>query len=80
MTLEVTCLTAITLFAGLMWTPHIANVVGMRELSDALGYPDNPKPVASWADRVDRAHRNAVENLVIFASKKESTYGTDICT
>jgi hypothetical protein len=37
-------------------------------------------PVAPWAGRVNRAHSNAVENLVIFASKKESTYGTDICT
>ena len=67
MTLEVTCLTAITLFTGLLWIPYIANVVGVRGPPDALGHPENPMPVAPRAGRVDRAHRNAVENLVIFA-------------
>jgi uncharacterized MAPEG superfamily protein len=67
MTIELTSLTAIILFTGLMWLPYIANVVRVRGLTDALGYPDDPKSVAQWADRMDRAHRNAIENLMIFA-------------
>ena len=35
---------------------------------DAVGYPDNPKPIAGWASRLKAAHYNAVENLVVFAS------------
>ena len=67
MTIELVCLTAITLFTGLMWLPYMANVVGVRGLLGSLGYPDNPQPVSPWAQRVDRAHHNAIENLTIFA-------------
>jgi len=67
MTIELICLTLITLFTALMWLPYMVNVVDVRGVSDALGYPRNPADVSQWASRVDRAHRNAVENLVIFA-------------
>jgi len=67
MTTELICLTLITLFTALMWLPYMLNIVGVRGVSDALGYPSNPVAVSHWASRVDRAHRNAVENLVIFA-------------
>jgi len=50
-----------------MWLPYMANVVGVRGVTDALGYPSSPIDVALWASRVDRAHHNAVENLIIFA-------------
>jgi len=67
MTTELISLTLITLFTALMWLPYMLNIVGVRGVSDALGYPSNPVAVSHWASRVDRAHRNAVENLVIFA-------------
>lgn len=67
MTIELACLTAIILFTGLMWLPYMANLVRVRGLANALGYPTDPASVTQWADRVDRAHRNAIENLVIFA-------------
>jgi uncharacterized MAPEG superfamily protein len=35
---------------------------------DAVGYPDDPKPLAPWAERLKKAHYNAVENLVMFAA------------
>ena len=38
-----------------------------RGLLDAVGYPESPKPQSPWAQRLMKAHVNAVENLVIFA-------------
>jgi len=67
MTTELISLTLVVLFTALMWLPYMANLVSVRGVSDALGYPTNPTAVAQWANRVHRAHRNAVENLVIFA-------------
>jgi uncharacterized MAPEG superfamily protein len=51
---------------GLMWLPYILDRVLTRGLSDAVGYPTDPKPPSAWADRLKRAHHNAVENLVVF--------------
>jgi uncharacterized MAPEG superfamily protein len=39
----------------------------VRGLVDAVGYPENPKPLSPWARRLKAAHYNAVENLVVFA-------------
>ena len=33
-----------------------------------MGYPEHPKAQSSWAERLMKAHANAVENLVVFAS------------
>jgi uncharacterized MAPEG superfamily protein len=40
----------------------------VRGLVDAVGYPAEPKPLAPWAQRLKKAHYNAVENLVVFAA------------
>ncbi|WP_298773894.1 MAPEG family protein [uncultured Shewanella sp.] len=64
---ELISLTLITLLTALMWVPYMFNLVKVRGISDALGYPSGPADVAEWAGRVDRAHRNAIENLAIFA-------------
>jgi len=40
----------------------------VRGLVDAVGYPDQPKPLAGWATKMKAAHYNAVENLVVFAT------------
>jgi uncharacterized MAPEG superfamily protein len=57
-----------SLLTGLLWVPYIINEVLVRGLVDAVGYPENPKPLAKWAQRLKAAHSNAVENLVVFAA------------
>jgi uncharacterized MAPEG superfamily protein len=65
---ELKYLTLATLLTGLLWVPYILNEIMVRGLMDAVGYPDNPKPLARWAQRLKNAHYNAVENLVVFAA------------
>lgn len=65
---ELAYLVYVTLFTALMWVPYIVNLIQVRGLRDAIGYPENPKPIAPWAQRMKAAHYNAVENLVIFAA------------
>ena len=66
MTTELTYLIWITGFTALMWIPYTLNVIMVRGLSEAAGYPESPKPLAPWATKMKAAHYNAVENLVIF--------------
>ena len=68
MTHELTYLTLVTVFTALLWAPYILNLLMVRGLIDAVGYPENPKPLAPWAVRLKAAHYNAVENLVVFAA------------
>ena len=67
MTKELTYLAWVTAFTSVIWIPYILNMIMVRGLMDAVGYPKNPKPIAPWAERMQAAHYNAVENLVIFA-------------
>jgi uncharacterized MAPEG superfamily protein len=60
-------LALVTVLTGLLWVPYILDRVAVRGLIDAVGYPENPKPQSPWAQRLMKAHTNAVENLVIFA-------------
>ena len=68
MTSELMSLTWVLTLSAVMWVPYILNTIMVRGLSDAVGYPDNPKPLAPWAERMKKAHYNAVENLVLFAA------------
>jgi uncharacterized MAPEG superfamily protein len=68
MTAELSYLTWVTAFTALMWIPYILNMIMVRGLLDAVGYPENPEPMAPWAERMKTAHYNAVENLVVFAA------------
>jgi uncharacterized MAPEG superfamily protein len=68
MTVELKYLTWVAVFTALMWIPYILNMIAVRGLVDAVGYPESPKPLASWANRMKGAHSNAVENLVVFAA------------
>ena len=65
---ELFYLVLVTAFTGLLWVPYILDRLATRGLMDAVGYPENPKPQSPWAQRLMRAHANAVENLVIFAT------------
>lgn len=64
---ELTSLVWVTALTAVMWIPYILNTIVVRGLIDAVGYPQDPKPVAPWAARLKAAHYNAVENLVVFA-------------
>lgn len=65
---ELLYLTMVTAFTGLLWLPYILDRIAVRGIGDAVGYPDNPKPQSPWAQRLMKAHANAVENLVVFAT------------
>src|SRR5579862_5972679 len=64
---ELLYLALVTALTGLLWIPYILDRVAVRGLMDAVGYPENPKPQSLWAQRLMKAHANAVENLVVFA-------------
>ena len=68
MTSEMMNLTWVITLSAVMWIPYIVNTIMVRGLTDAVGYPDNPQPLAPWAERMKKAHYNAVENLVMFAA------------
>ena len=68
MTPELTSLTWVAALSAIMWIPYILNAIMVRGLVDAVGYPEDPKPLAPWAQRMKKAHYNAVENLVMFAA------------
>jgi uncharacterized MAPEG superfamily protein len=65
---ELFYLTLSAVLTGLLWVPYILDRVAVWGLADAVGYPANPKPQSPWAQRLMRAHGNAVENLVVFAT------------
>ena len=65
---ELLYLTLATVLTGSMWFPYVLDRTARWGLSDTVGYPTAPKPQSPWAERMMRAHRNAIENLVIFAT------------
>lgn len=65
---ELVYLTWVTALTGLLWVPYILDRVFVWGLTDAVGYPANPKPQSAWATRLMKAHSNGVENLVVFAA------------
>ena len=68
MTSELTSLTWVAALTAVLWIPYILNLIMVRGLADAVGYPEEPKPLSPWAERMKAAHYNAVENLVVFAT------------
>jgi uncharacterized MAPEG superfamily protein len=65
---ELFYLALVATFTALMWVPYVLNRFAVWGIPDTVGYPDDPKPLAPWAERLKRAHANAVENLVVFAT------------
>ena len=48
--------------------PYVLNRIAVRGLRGVFANPSpNDTPLADWAQRAQRAHANAVENLVVFA-------------
>jgi len=68
MTSELMSLTWVTALTAVMWMPYVLNMIAVRGLMDAVGYPEDPKPLSGWAAKMKAAHSNAVENLVVFAA------------
>ena len=68
MTSEMMSLSWVIALQLVMWVPYILNMIAVRGLMDAVGYPTDPKPMAAWAERMKAAHYNSVENLVVFAA------------
>lgn len=57
-----------TLAVGLMWLPHILQLILQEGLVAAVWDPTRETPhKAAWAQRARRAHGNAVENIAVFA-------------
>jgi len=57
-----------TLMTGLFWIPYILNRMLEQGVLSAIWDPHgNTDTKNAWANRMMRAHENAVENLAIFA-------------
>ncbi|MFV9615902.1 MAG: MAPEG family protein [Gammaproteobacteria bacterium] len=68
LTTELYWLTLTTLMTGLMWLPYIVNRMVEQGIGTAMWDPQGEiKTNIVWADRMMRAHKNAAENLIIFA-------------
>jgi len=68
MTPELKFLTWTAALTALMWIPYILNVIAENGLTTAVGYPPGGLKMAPWAERLKKAHYNAVENLVVFTA------------
>jgi len=69
MSKEMMWLTLTGLMTALFWVPYVLNRIAVRGLMPAMGYGgSDAKPHSPWAERAMSAHKNAVENLVVFAA------------
>lgn len=65
---EMFWLAATVLMSAVLWMPVIINRIMEMNLMPALLNPEPDEHAETrWAVRADRAHKNAVENLVLFA-------------
>ncbi len=61
-------LTLTVLMTALMWIPYIINRMIEQGTGCAIWDPQGiTKTEITWAERMMRAHKNAVENLAVFA-------------
>ncbi len=69
MSKELMWLTLTVILTGVLWIPYILDRVAVRGLVGAMANPSPAdKPQSPWAERMQAAHYNAVENLVVFAA------------
>ena len=67
MTPELKWLAATSLFTGLVWLPYILALLVQMGVTKALMDGEHATELdAPWAQRAQRAHTNAIENLVVF--------------
>ena len=81
LTTELFWMTLTVLLTGLMWLPYIVNRLAEQGFGNALWDPQGVTATkVHWADRMMRAHQNAVENLVIFAPLVLALHAAGIST
>jgi uncharacterized MAPEG superfamily protein len=69
MSSELMWLTLTVILTGVLWIPYILDRIMVRGLMGAMANPSpDDAPQSPWARRLQRAHLNAVENLVVFAT------------
>lgn len=69
------------MLTGIMWIPIIVNRLREMGAWKALSNPEpDIRPHADWAYRLTNAHRNAIENLVVFAPLALSVHAFGIGT
>lgn len=79
MTTELYWLTLTVLMTALMWLPYIINRMLEQGIGFAMWDPQGEtKTDVIWAERMTRAHKNAVENLIIFAPLVLTLQFTDL--
>ena len=65
---ELKYLTLSAALTGVIWIPIIVNRLREMGMWKALKNPEpDVRPHANWAYRMAHAHRNSIENLVVFA-------------
>lgn len=68
MSREIYWLTLTLAATALLCLPYVLNRMAVRGLLGTLANPSpEEKPLSPWAQRAQKAHTNAVENLVMFA-------------
>ncbi len=68
MTRELFWLTLTVGVTALMPFPYVMSRIGVRGLAGTMANPRaTDAPIPEWAQRAQKAHANAVENLVLFA-------------
>ena len=67
MSLELTLLVWSVALAFVQMLVAVSGATLQFDLSDLAGNRENLRPATSWAGRAQRAHRNMLENLVLFA-------------
>jgi uncharacterized MAPEG superfamily protein len=65
---ELYWLTLTAAMTGLLWVPYILDRIMIRGTMGAMANPSpSDPPQSAWAQRMNAAHANSVENLVVFA-------------
>jgi uncharacterized MAPEG superfamily protein len=77
---ELQYLVYVTILTGLLWIPYILDRFAKWGIVDTVGYPAKPPAQSPWAQRLLKAHHNAVENLVIFAALVLAAHALGVST
>ncbi len=81
MTPELFDLLLITVATALMWVPYITDAMLVRGTWSVLDNPqERPPPLHNWAVRAKAAHRNAIENLPLFAVVVLTAHAAEVST
>lgn len=66
---EIFWLAITAMMTGLFFIPYVLDRIAVRGILGTLKNPTaDDKPLHTWAQRAQRAHYNAVENLVVFVA------------